>query len=131
MTPPLPHKPGTYLEHPQDMLLECKPLQGPHAGSSAGKQRHDQWPKCPRSGVPWDRPGGSQGRVRGLPHNSLYLPLAGPPLPQTCYLSSYLFSWPSSVVKGLPEMNVWPGPCSLAHVEDGLDKNPKAFSQGQ
>lgn len=71
--------------------------------------------------------GGARAGSEFAPQFLLPAP-AGPPLPQTCYFSSYLFSWPSSVVKGLPEMSVRPGPCSLAHVEDGLDKSPKAFS---
>lgn len=53
-------------------------------------------------------------------------PLPAPswaPLPQTCYFYPHTcFSWPSSVVKGLPEMQNACRPCSLAHVEDGLDK---------
>lgn len=69
------HKPRTHLEHPQDTPLECKLPQRSHAGSNAGRQRHDHWPKCPRSGVPWGRPdGGSQGRVKGRLLNPL-LPL--------------------------------------------------------
>lgn len=59
-----------FLEHPQDMPLECKPPQRPHAGSNEGIQHRVHWPKCPRSAVLWGRPvfltaRGSQGPPRG------------------------------------------------------------------
>lgn len=74
-----------------------------------------------------------QGRIKGWPRTPL-LPLlvhglAAPAL--TPVLSSHLFSWPPIVAKGLTEVNIWPGPCPLAHIEDGMDKCLKAFSQGQ
>lgn len=73
---------------------------------------------------------GGQDGVKGLSPNPLLpLPscsLAAPALTRS--LSSHLFSWPPTVAKGLPEMDIWPGPCPLAYIEDGMNKSPKAFS---
>lgn len=73
--------------------------------------------------------GGQDGsRVYLLIPSFLYLPAALLPLLCPRSLSSHLFSWPPIVAKGLPEMDIWPGPCPFAYIEDGMNKSPKAFS---
>lgn len=79
--PPTPDNARTYLEHPQDTPLECKPPQQPHAGSNAGRQHHDHWPKCPKSGVPWGRPWSESGIKNQYPNSLLPLPPHGPAVP--------------------------------------------------
>lgn len=55
----------------------------------------------------------------------------GPNVQDLTHLRAGLLSWPSTVAEGLPEVDIWPGPCPLAHIEDSMDESPKALSWGQ